>query len=377
MRWSFRIARVADIDLKVHATFFLIVAFGALQWGATHGGRGALFGALLTVLLFACVVLHELGHSLVARGFGLRPKEIVLLPIGGVAVLDRNPEKPLHELLIALAGPAVNVAIAAVLVLAFGRTFLEGVSLQSVLSRSATSPTHATLVVWLLAANLWLALFNLIPAFPLDGGRVLRAVLAMFLGFSRATRAAAGIGQFLAMALGLYAILSAKLLLALIAFFIFVGAGRERAEEEARTVLDTLKVGDAYNRHALTLAPWDRVSHVVDLILTSYQPDFAVHQGTQLVGILTRQDVLKSLVTTEGDPAVAAVMEREWFEADTDEGLDDVRRRMEAAGARVAAVFGQGRFLGLVSLEDIGEALLVVSFVRQRREADRRTRGEG
>ena len=373
MRWSFQVARVAGIDIKVHATFFLIVAFGALQWGAPHGVRGALFGALLILLLFFCVVLHELGHSLVARCFGIRATQIVLLPIGGVAVMDRNPEKPLHELLIALAGPAVNVVIALLLVAAFGSTALAGIDRQAVLSAAGGAPTHRTLILWILTANISLALFNLIPAFPLDGGRVLRAVLALFMGFSKATRAAAAIGQFLAMVLGLYALFSGLFLLALVAFFIFIGAGRERAEEEARTVLDTYKVGDAYNSHALTLAPWDRVSHVVDLILTSYQPDFAVLQGSQLMGIVTRQDVLKSLSSTEGDPIVSSMMAREWFQAQAEEPLDEVRRRMEASGARVAAVYEQDRFVGLVSLEDIAEAMLVIAFARGRREADGRS----
>ena len=374
MHWAFRVARVAGIDIKVHATFFLIVIFGALQWGIPHGGRGALFGALLILLLFFCVVLHELGHSLVAKGFGLSPKQIVLLPIGGVAVMNRNPEKPVHELVIALAGPAVNVLIAGLLVLVFHTSVLAGLNSQMMLARASGPPTQETMLLWILAANVSLALFNLIPAFPLDGGRVLRALLAMFMGFSKATRAAATIGQFLAMAMGLFALFSGMLMLALVAFFIFIGAGRERADEEARTVLDTYKVGDASNSHAMTLAPWDKVSHVVDLILTSYQPDFAVVQGPQLLGIVTRQDVLKSLVTTEGDPIVSSMMVREWFQAQADEPLDEVRRRMEAASVRVAAIFEQERFVGLVSLEDMAEALLVIAFVRRRREADARSR---
>jgi Zn-dependent protease/predicted transcriptional regulator len=375
MRWSFRVARLAGIDIKVHLTFFLIVGFGAFQWGSSHGARGALFGALLITLLFFCVVLHELGHSLVARCFGIQVKQIVLLPIGGVAVMDRNPEKPVHELLIALAGPLVNLLIALFLALAFGPTLLAGIDVQAVLSKAGASPTHTTLVLWLLAANLSLAVFNMIPAFPLDGGRVLRAVLAMFMGFSKATRLATGIGQFLSMALGIYALFSGLILLALVAFFIFLGAGRERIEEEARSVLNTYKVGDAYNSHALTLAPWDRVSHVIDLILTSYQPDFAVLQGSQFLGIVTRQDVLKSLATTEGDPLVSSMMERDCFQAQSEEALDDVRKRMLVESARVAAVYDRDRFLGLVSLEDIAEALLVISFVSGRRGMDLKASG--
>ncbi len=372
MKWSYTVARVSGIDIKIHATFALILALGAFQWGFPKGlagessFSGAVFGMGLMILLFACVVLHELGHSLVAQRFGLTVREIVLLPIGGVARLEKNPEKPLHELLIALAGPLVNVAIAILLFFAGGVALNFGlVEAQSLLTADGP-PTLATLWGWLFLANVGLAVFNMIPAFPMDGGRVLRAALAMRLGFSRGTQIATVIGQAVAFAFGLFGVLAGNFLLVIVALFVFMGAGQERAEEQARTVLTTLRVGDAYNKHALVLSPGEHVSKVVDYILTSYQPDFAVLQGRSFLGVVTRDDVLKALATETNDLYVAGIMRREVLTVDARQGLDEVRRLMGEKGERIAAVNDGETFLGLVSVEDIGEALVVSSFVQLR-----------
>lgn len=379
MKWSYPVARVSGIDIKVHATFALILGLGAFQWGFPKGLEGesslagAVFGMGLMILLFTCVVLHELGHSLVAQKFGLTVREIVLLPIGGVARLEKNPEKPLHELLIAAAGPLVNVAIAIVLFFVGGLAMnLGAFDGRPLFAAPGGPPSLATLWGWLFTANVALALFNLIPAFPMDGGRILRAALAMRMGFARGTRIAAGIGQAIAFAGGLFGVLTGNLLLVVVAFFVFMGAGQERAEEQAREVLTTLRVGHAYNRHALTLAPGDHVSKVVDYILTSYQPDFAVLQGRTFLGVVTRDDVLKALATEVNDLYVAGVMRREVLRVDESQGLDEVRRLMGEKGERIAAVDRGDEFLGLVSMEDIAEALVVSSFVqmRDRRRAE-------
>jgi Zn-dependent protease/predicted transcriptional regulator len=372
MKWSYTVARVSGIDIKIHATFALILALGAFQWGFPKGldgessFAGAVFGMGLMLLLFTCVVLHELGHSLVAQRFGLTVREIVLLPIGGVARLEKNPEKPQHELLIALAGPLVNVAIAVLLFFAGGVALNFGlVEAQSLLTADGP-PTLATLWGWLFLANVGLAVFNMIPAFPMDGGRVLRAALAMRLGFSRGTQIATVIGQAVAFAFGLFGVLAGNFLLVIVALFVYMGAGQERAEEQARTVLTTLRVGDAYNKHALVLSPGDHVSKVVDYILTSYQPDFAVVQGKTFLGVVTRDDVLKALATETNDLYVAGIMRREVLTVDARQGLDEVRRLMGEKGERIAAVNDGETFLGLVSVEDIGEALVVSSFVQLR-----------
>lgn len=373
MKSSFHIGTLAGIDIKLHFTFPLILILGAVQWMDPHGAAGAAFGALLMLALFVCVVLHELGHGVVARAFGIPVREIVLLPIGGVAVLGRNTRRPLHELLIAVAGPAVNVAIGFALVLVLGLDGSFPASPEELIQATAAGPSAATFLHWLLVANLSLVVFNLIPAFPMDGGRMLRATLAMVIGFQPATRVATAVGQVLAVVVGLYGLLSGQVLLAVAALFVFLGAGQERAAEEARNLLSTLVLGDAYNKHALTLAPGDRIDRVVDYLLTSYQPDFAVLHGSQLLGVVTRERILKHLITGEPDGYVTSIMDRAVPRFEPSLSLAEVHERMEQQALTVAAVFEGDRFLGLVNAEDIREALQIVAFqqLATRRPEDR------
>jgi Zn-dependent protease len=369
MSWAFRIAQVRGIDIKVHITFFLILVLGGVQWADSVPGNpleGALFGVVLMLLLFACVTLHELGHSIAAQGYGIPVKEIVLLPLGGVALISRNPEKPLHELVIAAAGPLVNVVIAAVLFGVVASTGAVPTSMNE-LGRLLGGPSLQTMLLWLLAANVSLVVFNLIPAFPLDGGRIFRALLAMAIGMPRATRIAAIVGQVAAVGLGILGLTSGNILLILVAVFIFMGAGQEAAvaTPNATSVLKTMRVGDAYNKHALQLQIGDRVSKVVDYILTSYQPDFAVMQGSNVLGVITRDDVLRNLAVDPSDRYVTEIMQRNLLRIDANKSLDETRQLMAEAGARVAGVFDGAQFLGLVNIDDISEAFAVLTFVQR------------
>lgn len=371
MSWSFKIAEISGIPIRVHVTFFLILVLGAVQWGSITGtAEGALFGIILMVLLFTCVTLHELGHSIAARAFGIPVRDITLLPLGGVAQITKNPEKPIHELIIAAAGPLVNVVIAGILFMIVGASLaaamLDG---QGLLPAGLNQPSLETLLFWLLAANITLVLFNLIPAFPLDGGRIFRALLAMGLGYPRATRIASAIGQVIAIGLGLFGFLTGNFILVLIAVFIFFGAGQETAMAESKTVLRTRRVGDTYNRHAITLNVGDRVSRVVDYLLTSYQPDFAVMQGSQPIGIITRADVLRNLKEATNDSYVTEIMRRDFLKVQCAKPLDEVQQIMAEHNQRVVAVYDGDHFLGLVSIEDISEAFTVLSFMQRQQEA--------
>jgi Zn-dependent protease/CBS domain-containing protein len=365
MRGSFRLLRIAGIDLRIHFTFPLVLLLGAAQWGEPHGARGALFGCVLMLALFACVVLHELGHSVVARRLGIPVREIVLLPIGGVALMVRSPRRPLHELLIAAAGPAVSgllaLAFAGLLAAAYPNLGLDA---RHLVDPRVAQPSAPTLLAWLFTANLGLLLFNLVPAFPMDGGRMLRAVLASFLGFQRATRIAATLGQVVAMLLGAFAVFAGNLFLAVVALFVFMAAAQQRAGEEARGVLSTLRLGDVYNKYALVLSPGDRVSKVVDYLLTSYQPDFAVVHGGQLLGVVTRDAVLGALANDPADAYVAGLMDRNFLRLDARQSLADAQEIMAEKGRTVAAVFAADRYLGLVSLHDLREALQIAAFLR-------------
>ena len=287
MSWSYRLATVRGIDLKVHATFALIVAIAAANW-AGLGLAGMAFGATLILLLFACVTLHEFGHALAAQYYGIPVKEIVLLPIGGIAFLGRPTRHPMQELVIAAAGPAVNVAIVAILLPLLYLLDEPFHLAPAFLHPQAEALTFGEALRWLVSANVSLVLFNMIPAFPLDGGRILRGALGLWFDWPRATRWATRTGQVLAVGMGAWGLLTGQLMLLVVAALIFFSASSTQIEERAHGVLSTRFVGDACNRHAIALNEHDRLSTVTRYLLTSYQPDFAVLRGNDLLGVVPR-----------------------------------------------------------------------------------------
>ena len=246
MRWSFKLGRILGIDVYIHFTFFLLLGFiGLTQWMASRNPGSAVVAVLFFLSLFACVLLHEFGHALAARGYGIHTRDIVLLPIGGVASLERMPEKPRQELWVAFAGPLVNVVIAAGLFI--------GLTLKGPWEFSLTS-LHASLAERLLAVNVFLVLFNLLPAFPMDGGRVLRAILAMRLPYARATRVAATVGQAMAFLFGFLGLFTNPMLI-FIALFVWIGASQEAAAVEMQSSISGARVRDAMLTQFRTLQP--------------------------------------------------------------------------------------------------------------------------
>lgn len=227
MRWSYRIARVAGIEVRIHVTFLILLAwFGWMFW-QEGGMAGAVQGVGFILLLFLCVLLHEFGHAFAARVYGIRTPDITLLPIGGVARLERMPDKPVQELVVALAGPAVNVVIILVLI------FVLAANIRMA-NFAELDRVGGSLAAKLLTVNVMLVLFNAIPAFPMDGGRVLRSLLAMKLNYVLATTIAARIGQVLAVGFAVVGIFGAPMLL-FIALFVFAGAEQELAYARFRS----------------------------------------------------------------------------------------------------------------------------------------------
>ena len=297
--WSYSIGRVAGINIKIHVTFFLILLFGAVQWGGLSSLGAAGFGVLVTLLLFVCVTLHELGHSLAARMFGIKVNDIVLSPLGGVAFLTRLPEKPLHELIIAAAGPLVNVVIALVLLLAGA---LAGAPAESFarMASAIREPSLSTLWLWLILANVSLVVFNLIPAFPLDGGRIFRSLLALAIGNVRATRVAAMVGQFMALTLGLLALFGGNFLLLAVAVFIFFAAAQENAYVRAQARQAATPAPAAPARLDATLS----LEEARRIVAASGLPVGAVYSGERFLGFVRLEDLNRMIEVRQSSAGV-------------------------------------------------------------------------
>jgi Zn-dependent protease len=368
MKWSFRIGRVSGIDVRVHATFAFAVAYFAYGFSAPPNGlRGAAFGVLLICALFACLTLHELGHSLVAQRFGVGVSEILLLPIGGVARLTSEPKKPVHELLIALAGPLVNVVIAFALFLVLFRFSPDAPIDVHEIGRLA-EPTPLGLVRWLFLGNVTLAIFNMLPALPMDGGRVFRALLSLAIGRSRATRIAAGVGQLIALGLVAYGLVQNSAnssVLALIGLFVFVGAAQERAAVRAGDLLSELRAGEVCDPHALVLAPHEQIGHVLDTLVRSPQAHFAVFYGKELVGTVARDQILAMAPRLGLTAPLASLMRREFFAVDAGTPLDEVRRRLLELGGRPVVVRSLTGFAGVLGFEDLQRITTVAERLAQ------------
>jgi Zn-dependent protease len=357
MRWSWRIATVAGIPVRIHATFGLLplwIFWDDLQRGASvlHAAEGV--GLVLT--LFFCVVLHEYGHALTARRFGVRTRDITLLPIGGVARLERIPERPAQEVAVALAGPAVTLLIA---------LMLGGIlSATGVLARLGSNPAaiQGHFLASLFVFNVGLLLFNLLPAFPMDGGRVLRALLAMRFEYIRATQVAATVGQGFAFFFAVLGLLYNPFLL-LVAFFIFMAAGQEAAAVQMRSAFDGIPVARAMIRDFRTLRADEPLSRAVELLLDGNQQDFPVlgtGSGDPPLGVLTRADLLSALAAGRMDQRVGAVARTNCGVADPREMLDGVFQRMREAGCpAIPVVEAGGSIVGMLTLENVGEFAMV------------------
>jgi len=357
MSRSFRLARLAGIDIFVHPTFALLLVWVAVSSGLQGRTVGAAAeGVALMLALFGCIVLHELGHALMARRFGIATKDITLLPIGGMARLERMPERPIHEFLVALAGPAVTLLIAVTL---FVWLRLSG----DWRPLDAISISRGAFVEQVMVANVALLLFNLLPAFPMDGGRVLRAMLAARTDYVSATVRAASIGQGIAFLLALVGLFS-NLFLVVVAFFVWIAAGEEAAAVQKRSALAGVAVRTAMMTQLQTLTPASTLADAVELLLSGSQQDFPVLQRGALVGILTRQRLIGALASHGREAAVGPLME-DCPTATPDELLEPMLTRVDATNNRSIAVVAEGRLVGLVTLDNVGELLMVRAAARR------------
>lgn len=352
MKWSIKIGRLLGIDVYLHFTFLLLLAFlGFLYWRATQEVTATLHGVAFIVALFGCVVLHELGHALMARRYGIKTLDITLLPIGGVARLEKMPEKPMQEFWVALAGPAVNVVIATGL---FAWLWLT----RTLVPVEELSLTGGSLLERLMMVNIFLVVFNLLPAFPMDGGRVLRALLAMRLGRRRATAIAANIGQGMAILFGIVGFLSNPFLI-FIAIFVFLGAQTEAGAVEMQSALEGLHVRDGMMTRFRSLSTQDTLNKAVEELLAGSQQDFPVLENRAPVGILRRNDLVKALSEGRREATVGEVMCRQ---CETVDELSALKQAVESMHSRQCAsvpVSRGGVVVGLLTLENISEMIMI------------------
>ena len=352
MNWSWRIGRIAGIDVYVHSTFLLLLGWVALAHYLAHGDLGEAIGGLIFILaLFGIVVLHELGHALTARHYGIRTRDITLLPIGGVARLERMPEDPRQEIVVALAGPAVNVVLAVgiYLMLAMG----QGVSaLQEVMR---VGGGFLDQLFWV---NVSLAAFNLLPAFPMDGGRVLRAVLAMRSDYVRATQTAATIGQGMAFVFAFLGLFFNPFLI-FIALFVWLAATEEASLVQLRSALDGIPVKRAMITHFRTLRPDETLAQAVEHVAAGFQQDFPVVEDGHPVGVLTRHDLTTALGQLGPQSRVWEVMRRDFVAADPNEMLQTAFARLRDCDCHALPVVQDGQVVGLVTADNLAEVLMI------------------
>jgi Zn-dependent protease len=361
---SIRLFSVKGIDIKVHITFPLILVWAAIQFGllSRQGIQGALFGVIVTSILFVIVVLHELGHSVAALRYGVPVKEIVLLPIGGVAQLTRMPEKPIEEFVIAIAGPLVNFGLAIVLaIIAFATSLELGIGNMPLTFSRLAGASMQSVFAYVFISNLFLGLFNLIPAFPMDGGRVFRALLATRVDYARATSIAVTVGQGIAWLMALWGLLGGGFFIIIIAVFILIGASQEGQLVQLKKLFDGLSVEQAFSRGVKSLTPNSTLREAVDLTLTSFQSDFPVCEDERLVGLLTQSRLIEAINRLSPETPVGVVMEREISPVDPNDGLFQVQQRLAELKLDALPVVDKGTFLGLITSRDLNEAYRLLS----------------
>jgi Zn-dependent protease/CBS domain-containing protein len=355
MGWSIKLFDVGGTAVRLHMTFFLLLAWiGALHW-ARGGAGAAIDGIIFILLLFLSVVLHEFGHVFAARRYGIKTPEITLLPIGGVASLERMPEKPSQEIVVALAGPLVTLLIVLVLMGVLGARFDLTQMTQLELAQSTMTGRVA-------AANMVLLLFNLIPAFPMDGGRVLRALLAIPMGYTRATRTAASIGQGLALLFGFIGLFGNPLLI-LVAAFIFVAASGEAGYVQAREYTRGYLARHSMITSFQSLTPLATADDAAALLLRTTQQEFPIVDGAGMLrGVLTRDALIAALQRTGGQTPVIEIMQRDVPTVPENACVENIVPLLQRSGKRMVGVLdGQQRLVGYITADNLAELIMIES----------------
>ncbi|MFO7856779.1 MAG: site-2 protease family protein [Paracoccaceae bacterium] len=355
MSWSVRLFDIAGTTLRLHLTFFLLLIWVAAASWPQGGAPAALSGIVLVLLVFVCVILHEFGHIFAARRYGIRTPDITILPIGGLARLEKMPDKPGQELIVAIAGPLVNVVIAAAL---FG---ILGARIDFT-DMAEIEQARGSILVQLAAINVVIVVFNLIPAFPLDGGRMLRALLAYRFDRATATFYAARVGQTFAVALAVFGLFYNPFL-ALIAIFILFAAESESRFETQRASLSGRSARDAMVERYESLAPDDTAERAGQLLLQTTQQEFPVlDRSGNVAGMVTRSGLIQAIAAGGVETQVKDFMETEVQSVEPDAPLEDVMNKIYNSPVRAVLIVGSGGGLsGYVSAENATELFMLDS----------------
>lgn len=361
MRGALSLGKILGIKVYIHFTFFLIFLWVGYQ--TYQAGGRILFQFAVVSAVFLSVLLHEFGHALAARRYGIATRKIVLLPIGGVAQIEHMPEKPAQELFVTIMGPVVNLAIALVLSPIVIPLYLRWSAelVPDAVFYAMTNNFFSSLFIY----NCLLLVFNLIPAFPMDGGRILRALLSMRLGLKKATRIAARIGQALAIVIiGLGIYMSPMWIL--LGVFVFAGAEMELRMVSGRGRLRGLTVAQVLQNQITILRAQDPVHHVTQHLLAGNEKDFLVEEGENLVGILTHEDLIQALAGENTDRPVGEFIKTEVPVLSPDQPIEDAMHLMMTHHLNLLPVFQDGQLLGVVTHQGISELLLLQNNMPQK-----------
>lgn len=364
-RFSLGLGRAFGIQITIHWSFLILVAWIVIS----NISRGAATNEILMSLLFvgaifACITLHELGHALAARGYGIQTRGITLLPIGGVASLEKIPEKPREELWVAVAGPLVNVGIAAVLYAGWAvfAHVTGGIDMRNI---NLGSISAANFVPMLIVINLWLVVFNMIPAFPMDGGRVLRALLGFRMSREQATEWAVRVGQVFAILFVFWGLFNNPFLL-LIAVFIFLSAQGELQHVKSQSLLEGYTVADATMHKYHTLHPFTPLSKAVELLLNGQDQHFLVAADGQIHGVLSKNDMIRGLAEQGDSVAIRQLVSADNMpRLEAGMPLQEAQELMMMQGATVAPVMQDGQLIGLLDTDNLQEFMLVRAALRR------------
>ncbi len=364
MSWSLTIGRFGATTVRVHLIFFLLLAWIGVSAWQQGGVPAAGDSVLLIVLIFGCVVLHEFGHILMARRFGIETPDVIFLPIGGVARMPRMPEKPMQELAVAVAGPMVNVIIAFFLFLILG-TIQSG-------SLAHIDDPRLSLLARLAAVNVFLVLFNMIPAFPMDGGRVLHALLAMKFGYARATQLAASLGQVLAFGLGFLGLFGNPLLI-FIAIFVYIAAAGEAQLSAFNEAARKRSVGEAMETRFNTISIEANLAAAIDTLLATAQHEFPVVDAFgKRMGLIVREDILSALKNRDREASITTFMRAPVATVQPTIPLESVLDRLRGPqAAAVGVTDSEGVLVGLLTRQNLGE-MMIIKMIRPDWRFDRR-----